>query len=511
MSEKWPSVCGTAGHAQLNWHILTNERDSRSNNYRTYLEQKKLWPCRFNETLDVLDNEFPGMTTLRPGKLFVVMLSLILAGCVSHRPKPLDDTNITQALASPNKDELVREGAMLDHPRLPPLRLDFSKPLTDRELGVIAVLANPELKALRIREQVAKAQVFDAGLLPDPELTASLDHPTSGSGAVNAYNVGVSWLITALITRPAEERIAKASARQVHWDIAWQEWLVANQARLLVRRVVYLERRRAVAAALDQSEKQLINVLRHSMETKDVNTETLGTHLAGYINAHEQALSLTREAEGGRQELNRILGLPPDERLMLAADFATTRTLGSPDFLFERAEHERLDLLALRAGYASQEEKLYRAVLGQYPRFRLGLDTASDTEGVHTYGVSVSLDLPIFNRNRGAIAIEEATRERLYQEYINRLSQTRADIAALMTELTQIEQERIALSENLHELEKIEKRLAGALQRSDTTLPVYSAARATLFDKQLRLLALDQAAAEREVALDLAVGAPWMH
>ena len=320
-----------------------------------------------------------------------------------------------------------------------------------------------------------------------------------------------TYLLAALVTRDVERMASQAAAEKVRLDVAWQEWLVANQARLLARRVTCLERRRTVAEEAERSEKLLLDTFRRSVEKHDSNEETVETHLIGYINAHQRMLSLSREGEGARQELNRVLGLPPGERLKLADDFAAARTTGSPDALFERAEHERLDLLALRAGYESQEARLYRAILGQYPRFRLGLDTARDTEGVHTYGVSISLDLPLFNRNRGAVAIEEATRERLYQEYISRLHQARADIAALATELTRIEQERTALYEKQPELEQFEKRVAAALQRGDATLSGYATARASMFEQQLRLLALDQAAAEREVALDLAVGTAWTH
>jgi cobalt-zinc-cadmium efflux system outer membrane protein len=495
----------------MNRYKPTNELYRQTRKNRISPNLKTLSSGQFIKKIDVFDHRFARVAALRSCMLAAAMTFLVSAGCVAYHPKPLDDARLAKALASPNRDQLVRGAAVLGHPRLPPLKLDFSKPLTDRELGVIAVLANPELKALRLREKVAEAQVFEAGLLPDPEITASLDHPVSGAGAVEGFKAGTDWLVTALITRPADERVARTSARQVHRDVAWQEWLVANQARLLTRRVICLERRWAVAEEAERNEKLLLEALHHSLEKHDCNEETVGTYLTVYMNAHQRTLLLSREAESARQELNRVLGLPPGEQLRLDTDIATARTPGNPDFLFESAEHDRLDLLALRTGYESQETKLYRAVLGQYPRFRLGLNTARDTEGVHTYGISISLDLPLFNRNRGAIAIEEATRERLYQEYISRLHQMRADIAALATQLIRIEQERTTLYEQQRELEQIEKRIATALQRGEATLLNYANARAALLEQRLRLLELDQAAAEREVALDLAVGTAWAH
>jgi hypothetical protein len=75
----------------------------------------------------------------------------------------------------PDRSELVRAAGELNHPGVPPVALDFSKPLTGAEIAAIAVLANPDLRALRTQQRVADAQVFASGLLPDPQLSAGFD------------------------------------------------------------------------------------------------------------------------------------------------------------------------------------------------------------------------------------------------------------------------------------------------------------------------------------------------
>lgn len=50
------------------------------------------------------------------------------------------------------------------------------------------------------------------------------------------------------------------------------------------------------------------------------------------------------------------------------------------------------------------------AVLAQFPALNVGLTRARDTSGLYTVGFGLSLSPPIFNRNRGNIAIEDATR-----------------------------------------------------------------------------------------------------
>ncbi len=444
--------------------------------------------------------------------VLIVALAGVLPGCATYHPKPLDEARLSETLEPQSAKELAREAARFVHPRLAPITLDLSKPLTGEELGVIAVLVSPELKALRRQEQVAQAQVFAAGLLPDPVLSGGLDSPIGAppvvSGLVNAYNVGLNLAIAALATRPADLRIARADAERVRYDVAWQEWLVANQARLLARRIGLLERQVGVAERSARIAGHLLDLTRQNLERGDATIEQFGLREVAYLDARDRALALAGQVERARQDLNRVLGLPPGETVALADVNVSLTPPTDAAALFSQARRERLDLAALGAGYASQEARVYRTVLGQYPSFGLGVSRARDTGAIVTQGFHVSLDIPLFNRNRGAIAVAEATRDQLYQEYIARLHKTRADIATLVAELQRVVQQHAALSRELPDLGRAEEALRKAVEDGDVTLVSYETVRAARLDKELTLLSLKQAAAEGQVALQLAVGAP---
>ncbi|MGH9434415.1 MAG: TolC family protein, partial [Terriglobia bacterium] len=86
--------------------------------------------------------------------------------------------------------------------------------------------------------------------------------------------------------------------------------------------------------------------------------------------------------------------------------------------------HRRADLLALRAGYESQEQSVRQAVLAQFPALTIGVVQSRDpVEGINDFGPDITLTLPLFNRNRGQIAIQRATRAVLRQTYEARLDQ----------------------------------------------------------------------------------------
>jgi len=69
-----------------------------------------------------------------------------------------------------------------------------------------------------------------------------------------------------------------------------------------------------------------------------------------------------------------------------------------------------------------------------------------------------------------------------------------------------IELQRAALAEQLESIAPIAEALQHAADRGDVTQPIAESAKAALVDKQLALLALEQACAEQRLALVLSVG-----
>jgi hypothetical protein len=74
--------------------------------------------------------------------------------------------------------------------------------------------------------------------------------------------------------------------------------------------------------------------------------------------------------------------------------------------------------------------------------------------------------------------------------------------------LDRVELARKALSEHVPEIERIAEAFEDASNRHDVTQPTAEAARSAALDKQIALLALEQACAEERIALALAIGSP---
>ena len=110
----------------------------------------------------------------------ILLILAVVFGCAKYQSKPLTSEAVEQALATPEISVLKVEARSLNHPILKPIEIDDRDGLSPDEAAVLAVLANPDLRAERDRRGLANAQLLDAKLLPDPVLSYSLDVPTGG-------------------------------------------------------------------------------------------------------------------------------------------------------------------------------------------------------------------------------------------------------------------------------------------------------------------------------------------
>jgi outer membrane protein TolC len=432
--------------------------------------------------------------------------ALCLSGCAVYRPAPLN-SEADAALAQPDLHAAGARAERLSHPRLKPVSIDLDRPLTPEALGLIAVITNPDLKAARVKAKVADAQVFDAGLLPDPSLTFGTDQLLSGPDTDNAFTGQIALDLNALRTRQVSRRIARAARDQVRLDLAWQEWQTAGQAHLLAARIAGLTQ----AHALDEqtraaTETMLARVLEAAARGDEKADEVEARRIAA-SDASDKARQAERDLDTARHDLNRLLGVRPDTEIRIAAASPQVVALDG-EALFAWARAERLDLRALEAGYNSQEATTRKAVMDQFPNLQLTVTRAQDTTGNQTLGPSVNFTLPVWNRNAGGIAIARATREQLRAEYAARVFATRADIADLVAGLAIARRQRDEMAAQVEPLTRIADRIQAAVARGDIAQAAGDTARQSVTDKQLALVALDQSLAEQTIALELAVGAP---
>jgi outer membrane protein TolC len=429
-----------------------------------------------------------------------------LAACAVYRPAPLDD-GAKALLDGPGLQAAAGAASAVGHPRLHPLVIDLSKPLPPEALGLIAVAENPDLKAARAKAGVAKAQLFAAGLLPDPSVTLGADHILSGPDSTQPWLASVAYDLMAVAGRKTALGEARAARDQARLDLAWQEWQTAGQARLLAARIAALARIAVLSQAGQVRADAMLQRVLGLAAGGDVKADEVETRRLAAADAADKAGQAARDLAAAREALNALLGLPPETALRIEGP-APAAPPADAEALFARARDERLDLAALRAGYASQEAGVRKAVLDQFPGLQLTVTRQQDTTDNQLLGAQVAFTLPLWNRNRGGIAVAKATRDELRAEYQARLFATRAEIADLVAGLRAEEARREEIEAQIEPLTPAVEATRAAAARGDVAGAVADAAEQSLSDKAQQLAALDQAIGEQTVALELAVGAP---
>jgi cobalt-zinc-cadmium efflux system outer membrane protein len=437
-------------------------------------------------------------------------LLLTLNSCAVYHPKPLNDDAVTRELRPKSLNELRVLATQFNHRTLQAVRLDPGRGITPTQAAVIAVLANPKLRADRNRRGLAQAQLIQAGILPNPSLSYNIDPVTGGNthGTVTAYGVTASWEVTSLITRPAKVKAANQNAESVSLDVAWNEWQTAEAARIAVYRLVALEEELATAKQIQDSAQQDAELLRNAVAAHNKTELDLATAESSRVDAESTTLATAQELEKQQLELRRSLGFPPDAKLTIRKGVTLPTRLNPPSqaALLDGLPQSRLDLLALQKGYQSQEETLRAAILAQFPKISFGLSKASDTTNVHTAGVGVTIDIPVFDRNQGNISIEKATRQKLFDEYTDRVFEARADIATALAAIRSLNIQINTVESAVPIAQHLLDTAREAFQQGNTDVMSYEQARREYDNKLLLLIKLKEQLLQAGSALEIASG-----
>jgi outer membrane protein TolC len=440
-----------------------------------------------------------------------LMSSLSLSACASYTPRPL--SSAPDVLETPTATALNAAAASIKRPYLEPTTIDLGAPLDLNAVATIAVIASPDLKALRAKAGVSDAQAFAARLLPDPTFSAGFHPLLSGPDPLAEIAGALGFDLNALRTHNVQVAQARAAAEQARLDLVWAEWQTAGQAQIQAVKIAGLEQIVVLDRRTDAAQQMLLSHMLDALGRGDVSADQAQAARTAAYDAGDKLRTDVNDLATARSELNKLLGLPPETVVQLAMPALPTPP-PDPAALFTLARDQRADLAALRAGYASQEAAVHKAILDQFPTLNLSLDATRDTGGNVIVGPTVDFTLPLWNRNRGGIAIERATREQLHAEYDARLFQTRAEIAAAVNGIAIARKQREAIIANLPSLERLAAASRRAADRGDLSSASAETAGQTLRDQQTLLARNDESIREQTIALELLTGAPrqtWPH
>lgn len=353
-----------------------------------------------------------------------ILVTCVLSGCASYQKAPLD-------LAVPLKPSV----AMLNH-RLPAGGVvPTVSPLRAGDVVALALLNNPQLIAARAQHNVAKADLLSAGMLPDPVFSGGFSALLGGPGDAPSIAGSLTEDVSALITYSVNKRAARAGLAQVDAGVLWQEWQVAAQVEQLcitidgdVQTLAILQAERAALAALQASTSNAVASGNLTLAEASSSMAALAA-MDTVLNTQQQTLAQDRD------QLDALLGLQPGIPVAV-----TLPAVPQIDPTLAKAEiaslaTRRPDLIALRFGYEQADARLRAAILTQFLPVTIGPSGGRDTTKVFSAGPTVTLTLPLFNRNRGGIASASATRAQLAAQFQASLAGTAGDAGSLLARI----------------------------------------------------------------------------
>jgi outer membrane protein TolC len=390
------------------------------------------------------------------------------------------------------------------------LHVDLWGGIGPDEAASIALFSNPALRSIRDRRGLASAQLIQAGILPNPIVSYERDYVTGGNtrGTKTGYTLSAGWEFSALIPFLPKQTAARKNFRSVDLDVAWQEWQIAVNARTAVYRVLALSGQVARARDATDGLQKSTDAMRKAVDAHEKTVLELAAVESASQDSRATMLALDQEFDKQRLGLNKILGAEPEMKVVLRAGLILPSRLAPPaeHELFDNLESQRLDLLGLRQGLESQDAAVRAAILAQFPKMSVAIVPATDTGNVHTTGFNVTVDVPIFDRNQGVIATERATRQRLLDEYNQRVFEARSDIATATADIRSLDRQIAAAEEALPQLEKLVDSAQKAIEQGNVDVLSYYAARNNLLQKRIQLIKLQEQLLEAHTALEIASG-----
>ena len=418
-----------------------------------------------------------------PARVALVTLVAVLSGCAAYAPRTLPDT-----------------------PEWPDDIASTAAPLSVDQVVERALKHSPDIHRAERELDIASARNYADGLLPDPTLSFGTDRP-GAEGFVPAFMVGLSYEVSALVDRPAKRRAADNALEKQRLALEWTKWQVANHAYALYVNNVSLERLESEVEQLVSHQKSVNQRMQKALARADVTREVSVQAETAYRDSVQQLGTLREEHLKAGQELNTLLELRPGTRLTLAAPPESYEVpQDAIVHVLVDLGQRRPDLLALRAGYAEQDERYRAALFAQFPRLDIGVTRGRDTSAIYTSGLSISVTLPLFNGNRGNIAVEKATRDSLYQEYSQRLDDAYTAVDGISSELSLLgDQLRNAQSMEA-ELEASVKQARVAFGTGDVTLPALADLESRLLNQRIATTKLANSVLQQQVELCTLIG-----
>lgn len=454
----------------------------------------------------------------------IVLLALLPAGSLAQaKTTPADVSKEVEARTGHrlNPASKAESSAM-------PEGVSLEDGVTEDEAVAIALWNNPTLQAELTALGLARADVIQAGLLTNPQLTMIFPFSFRILEAV------ANWPIEAIWQRPKRVAAAKLEMERVGETLVIRALDLVRDVRLAYAEYSAAQTRAGMADEIMRERREIAVIVNARLRAGDISELETNASVTEARLAEERAARFRQDTVIAKERLRGLLGFANDEAPLnlvvpapagappasqvISARASTVSADRSSATLTASTKSEPLNELIkqaldarpeLKAGELAVEAAGARA---KWERSRIVNVTAIAKEygrGANGFeqGPGLAIDLPIFNRNQGNISRAEADVERAAKQLIAARQRVVAEVREAYTQFTQArEAHRLWRARVLPPLEQ-DIRLAETAYRSGDVAYLFVLENARRYsDERLREADYMLVTARALIALERSVG-----
>jgi len=330
--------------------------------------------------------------------------------------------------------------------------------VTEDEAVAIALWNNPTLQAEMTALGLARADVIQAGLLTNPQLTMIFPFSFRILEAV------ANWPIEAIWQRPRRVAAAKLEMERVAETLIVRALDLVRDVRFAYAECAAAQTRAGMAEEIMGERREIAVIVNARLRAGDISELETNVSVTEARMAEERAMRFAQEAVIAKERLRGLLGfandeapldliipvsgLTPPSSQITSISGSTVSAAGPSDTPNVATESEPLNELIkqaldarpeLKAGELGIEAAGARA---KWERSRIVNVTAIAKEygrGTNGFeqGPGLLIDLPIFNRNQGNISRAEADIERAVKQLVATRQRVVAEVREAYTQFMQ--------------------------------------------------------------------------
>lgn len=342
---------------------------------------------------------------------------VVLSGCVAYQPNPLDAARLAtrverRSLSDPAlRTYIERESG---HPvaTWPVARWDRQM------LTLAAGFYSPALAVARAQQQAAQGGIETASARPNPTLDFPFEYELNHQGEGKPYTTGpaLSWKIETGGKRAARIDLAAANAAAARLNVLEVAWQVRSRVRAALLGLFGQTRRSSLLLDKTAHLQRSAELLEHRLLAGSVALPDVRRARLQLAQAQTELATAQVARADAQARLATAIGIPAAALDGVEFDFAEfERAAIAPGPLDARgmAIAHRADLQAALAEYEAGQAALRQEIARQYPDVQIGVGYTYDVGASKiSFGLG-GITLPVFDRNRGAIAQAEARRTEL--------------------------------------------------------------------------------------------------